>query len=423
MGVDDLVRQVAERQRQAAQARIEADAERRRSRRENDHYVTGGVHWNGYGLKTLIRMVAERASPGQLDALADEWRGHGSALTSASAELRRSLDRLAQYWSGASADDAMRAVTRDVVWIAELGETAQEMAMPIEDAGGALRSAQDTMPGSPRDAWYATAGGGAAVGFVLGGPVGAAIGAALGGIASAFGFGSNEKKLKRKAVQTMQRYEAALLGIDQSTPQFGAPSAGVDPGTDRVSSPGGGVGTPTPTATPPGAGLTTPSFSGDYGGRWQGLTGMGPGGGPAIGGPGAGPGGWGPGGSGFPGRTGRGSPTVRGTSGRGVGGVPLAPSARGAGQDGTHRSRGRGGGAYGSGGVGAGARGGLGGDREYRARGRFARAGLDPHGGYGGAAGGARQRGEDDTEHYRRFPVEEDPFSSDLKAAPPVIGL
>jgi hypothetical protein len=37
--------------------------------------------------------------------------------------------------------------------------------------------------------------------------------------------------------------------------------------------------------------------------------------------------------------------------------------------------------------------------------------------------GGAGSRKEEDDEHRRRFPVEEDPFSTDLKAAPPVIGI
>src|SRR5207302_1855900 len=103
---------------------------------------------------------------------------------------------------------------------------------PVEHAGGALRSAQDTMPGKPHSNWWATAGGGAAAGFAVGGPVGAAFGAAIGGIASVFGFGTNKAKLKRKAVQTMQRYETALLGIDGSTPRFGSAANGADPGAD-----------------------------------------------------------------------------------------------------------------------------------------------------------------------------------------------
>jgi hypothetical protein len=63
-------------------------------------------------------------------------------------------------------------------------------------------------------------------------------------------------------------------------------------------------------------------------------------------------------------------------------------------------------------------------DGEHRARGRFARGPLEAHGAGGyGAPGGAGTRKEEDDEHRRKFPVEEDPFSTDLKAAPPVIGL
>ncbi|GAA4306214.1 hypothetical protein GCM10023148_58340 [Actinokineospora soli] len=130
------------------------------------------------------------------------------------------------------------------------------MARPIEDAGGTLRSAQSTMPGgSPSSPWYATVGGGAAAGMAIGGPIGAAFGAAIGGIASAFGFGSNKKKMKRKAVQTMQRYETALLGVDGTTPQFNAPSDGVDPGTDPVHGTPPGTGAPGPGVPPPSGSL------------------------------------------------------------------------------------------------------------------------------------------------------------------------
>jgi hypothetical protein len=61
------------------------------------------------------------------------------------------------------------------------------------------------------------------------------------------------------------------------------------------------------------------------------------------------------------------------------------------------------------------------GDREYKGRGRFSKAGALGMGGGGGA--GRRGEEEQDGEHRRRVPIEEDPFATDLKAAPPVIGL
>ena len=468
MVFDGLIQQVLERVQHATAARAEAERAHRAQREENDHYVTGGVNWDGFSLEHLIKMVAEQASPQQLDALAGEWRRHGSSINQASTDLQRSVDKLMQFWSGASADDASRTVTTNAAWITELGTTAQDMAGPIEHAGGALRSAQDTMPGKPHSSWLASAGGGAAAGFAVGGPVGAAFGAAIGGIASAFGFGSSKKKLKRKAVQTMQRYEGALLGIDQTTPQFGSAAGGTDPGGDRLRNPGPGVGTPNPGPTPPGAtgpirtpgGAVTPPRGFDWGttpsladggpaARWQGLTGVGPGGlgpgefgsGPAARGPGFGglPGGPFPGGRGGLAPGGRG---LAGAGGRGVGAGGRGPGARGGygagglgaggrgmGQDSEHRGRGARAGRAGSGAagerLGAGGRGGIGEEAERRAaRGRFGRGGLDPHGGNGyGGMGGAGSRKEEDDEHHRRFPVEEDPFSSDLKAAPPVIGL
>jgi hypothetical protein len=512
MVFDGLIQQVLERVQQATAARAAADQARRQERETNDHYVTGGVHWDGFSLEHLIKMVAERASPQQLNALADEWRNQGTAINQASTDLQRSLNTLMQYWSGSAADQSAQTVTGNAAWIAELGNTAQNMAAPIEHAGGALKSAQDTMPGKPHSNWLATAGGGAAAGFAVGGPIGAAFGAAIGGIASAFGFGSNKKKLKRQAVQTMQRYETALLGIDGTTPQFGSPSNGTNPGIDPIRSSPPGVGTPgSPTnppggATPPlnpGNGITPPSTipslaEGGPGARWQGLTGLGPAAGgpggfggtgpglrPGFGGfpPGLFPGGRGglpPGGGRVPpgtgtgrggtgtgrggagrgaygpgGLGGRGGPGDREYKGRGVrgagggrGGVfgleeEQARRARGTGRGGAfgaedeeaRRARGRGGaiGAEEEGrgrGRGAGAGAALGEEEEAArrrnaagARGRFGRGGLDPHGSGYPMGGGAGAREEEDEEHRRKFPVEEDPFSDDLKAAPPVIGI
>ncbi len=457
---EQVVQQAMDARNRAVQAAQHAVEDRRRRREENDRYVTGGVNWNGYGLETLIKMVAERASPGQLDALAGEWSRHGQSVVRASEDLNRSLSTLMRYWSGSAADEALQKVTTNAAWISELGGTAQQMSAPIQDAGGALRSAQDTMPGKPHDNWLASAGGGAAAGFVVAGPIGAAFGAALGGLASAFGFGNKKKKLKRKAVQTMQRYEGALLGVDQTTPQFGLPSDGVDPGTGPVGNPDPGIGTPGGSAPPPGSngpgprpGLplpgpvggvddtTDPAFAGSPEGRWQSITGLGPN---ASGGslpPGLGAGGGnGPvgnvpglvGGGRFPG-----GPSLLG-GGRGGTGATRGGVGRGgmlgAGRGGGRGvGVGRGGSAYGraagaAAGRGAGAGGGYGaggrGDKEYRGRGRFSRTGTTTgRGGYGAGAPGSRRDEEEDGEHRRRVPLEDDPFATDMKAAPPVIGL
>ena len=439
MGFEQILQQVADARRRAQEAAQHAQNERRRRREENDLWVNGGVNWNGYGLESLIKMVAERASPGQLDALAGEWSRHGSAVSRASEDLSRSLDKLMRYWTGTAADEAVRKVTTNAHWIGELGDTAQRMSGPIQDASGALRSAQDTMPGMPKNNWLATAGGGAAAGFAVAGPIGAAFGAAIGGIASVFGFGSKKKKMKRKAVQTMQRYEGALLGIDQTTPQFGNPSDGSNPGTGPTPNPDDGIGRPGVPAPPPGVGgpwrptpappvepgtVTTPSFAGGPEGRWQSLTGLGPNS-PGLPGLGTGGGGGGAGGGlgpfgGLPGMgAGRGA-GVGGARGAGAmgplaGGRGGAAGGRGAGGRGAGAGRG-GAGFPGAGMGGAGGRG----DRDYRGRGRFSKTGGL---GMGGGAAGRRGEEEEDGEHRRRVPIEEDPFSSDLKAAPPVIGL
>ncbi|MFC7613090.1 hypothetical protein ACFQV2_05090 [Actinokineospora soli] len=155
--VEQLVRRLRE---SAERARAAAEQERRNRRRDNDRWVTGGVHWNGYSLKALQRMVGQNANANQLDMLADQWAAHGDKIGQGSRDLGRSLSRLLQYWSGAAAEGAHAAVTRNAAWLAETAATASAMARPIEDAGGALRSAQSTMPGgSPSSPWYATVGG------------------------------------------------------------------------------------------------------------------------------------------------------------------------------------------------------------------------------------------------------------------------
>ncbi|GAA3063777.1 hypothetical protein Aglo01_54350 [Actinokineospora globicatena] len=466
-GLDDVVRRLAEQAEAAAAARRTAEQERRRRREADDSYVTGGVHWDGYSLKSLQRMVGDQANAAQLDMLAGEWARYGEKVAQASSDLSRSMGKLMQFWSGSASQDASRTVVSNAAWISELGGTAQRMADPIQDAGGALRSAQSTMPGgSPSSPFLATAGGGAAAGFAIGGPVGAAFGAALGGIASAFGFGSNKKKMKRKAVQTMQRFETAVLGIDGSTPRFGAPATGVDPGVNRpqpqpprtgvpgpgVTVPGGpGRGPSDPSAPPPGFGggpsigtspSLAPGFDKGWDNHWRGLTGMGPGGQlPGGGGSniGNGPGGIGIGGGGYlPGGLGGGN--RGGGSGSGRAGLGPGAGVGGRGADGSRgRGAGRGLGGSGTGGSGGSGRGmaggGLGGPGGSgrgrdgtRGASRFGRASgfADAHGrsgnGYGMPPGGARDK-EEDGEHKRRVPIEEDPFTTaDLTAAPPVIG-
>jgi hypothetical protein len=387
--------------------------------RQGDHYVTGGTNWNGYSLESLIKMVAQQANPAQLQFLADTWRRQGEKLSSSADNLQRSLERLMQFWSGAGSEEAATTVARNSQWIMNLGETSTKIAEPVDDSGGALRSAQSTMPGAPKSGFWSglgTAGGAAAAGFAVGGPFGAAAGAVIGGIASAFGFGNSKKKLKKKAVQTMTRYETAILGIDRATPQFSQPVNGIrDPGWTRPTPrppvgplppghtiPGG------PGATPPGSGGpggggewpgpgsnfgTTPSFADSPSSRWASLTGTGP-------------------------------------YGLGAGGA--AGFGLGAGEDAARNSRLFGGGmgmgagaGFGAGGMppmaGAGGRGTdieRGASKYGRAAGRAGASGYGP----GGMGAGSANK-EEDAEHRRRFPVEEDLFTGDLKAAPPVIGL
>jgi hypothetical protein len=403
---------------EAAQQFAAAVREYRKAERSSDDaYVAGGTHWDGYSHKALFKMVWEKADPTHVERLADTWQRQGASISERSDELQRSLAKLLQHWSGGAADEASRTVLRNAAWLSDLGETATRMAAPVEHAAGALRSAQQQMPAPPEGFSWGSLAGGAAAGAAFGGPAGAAIGAVLGGVGSFFASASKKRKLKRRAVQTMQRFETAALDVDGSTPAFGGPAAGGGgagaggPGA----TPGSGIGTPPVVRVPPGGSTgdaahggstgtsgaggpgsgsgsgdsTVPSFASGSDARWNALTS-------------------GPGGAGFDaaklglgaGKPGAGLPGANGLWGGLPGVFPpgLGPTGRGAGG--------------GRGGVGGGVGGGL-------LRGRPGAGGA----GYGPGAIGRRGEGDEDSEHERRYPFEEDPFALDAKAAPPVIGL
>lgn len=374
-----------------------------------DRYVTGGVNWNGYDLNSLIGMVANKANPAQVDAVAGLWRQQGTSISQGAGDLQKSLNTLMKYWQGSAAGQSANSVATNTSWLSGLGNTTTQMASPIQDAAGALRSAQSMMPGSPGGSFFSGFGGaagGAAIGMMIGGPFGAAAGAMMGGLASMFGFGSNQDQLKQQAVQSMQRYEQAGMNIDPSTPQFTAPGTGIT----GFGSTSGGVAP----GTVQGVGLnpqlsTIPSFAVDPTGRWNALTG-GVNGLPSVGGAGGG------GGIGSGAAMGAFGPI--GSMG-GMGGA-LADGVR-------------------SGGVRSGGAGSL--AAEEKAGGRSAaeeRVGAAEGAGERGSvmdnvdqprqsplsgAGARGGRREDDKEHRRRIPFDEDPFATGMKAAPPVIGL
>ena len=392
---------------QAAQEFAHSVSESRgRGHDGDDRYVVGGTHWDGFSHKNLFKMVWENADPAHVERLADTWSRQGRSITDRSEELQRSLAKLLQYWQGGAADQAASTVRANAAWLGELGETATRMADPIDHAAGALRSAQQQMPAPPEGFSWSSLGGGAAAGFAMGGPIGAGIGAMIGGIGSMFGGASKKRKLKRRAVQTMERFETAAIDVDSTTPAVGGPApggggpgggggSGPRPGVDPLPPgvhplPGGGGGGSGGSTNPSdgGRGVTIPSFAGGGGNdpRWGALTG-----GPSAFGVDAGKlGGGGKGGLGGP----------FGGPGGLLGALPV--------------------GGVGRGGVGSGAR-----DMLRAGRGGMGAGGRFGAGGVAGGplAGRGQGHGDEDREYDRRFPLEEDLFSNDIKAAPPVIGL
>jgi hypothetical protein len=359
-----------------------------------DQYVRGGVNWAAFTLQQLVNMVADKASVPQLEELADDWRTTGEGVTAAADYLAEALDDLMSFWTGASAEQARHVVALNAQWVGDLGVTAKEMGDPIDEAAGALKAAQEGMPELPAPAAVpaGSAPDGALEGFRAadGSQLGAAVGGVAAGSESAFQSQADEEELKRIAVETMQRFEAAALGIDQSTPQFEGQSAELrQPRLDGLEAPGDGE-------------QWVDKVNGATGvdARWQALTGMtdasgagsrggsvgsvddlgggvfsGSGGGAAIGGGGGGA---------------SAGPLI----GRGaIGEVPDRVAMTGR--------------VPGAGALGAGA-----------APGMTGPIGGAPMAG-GGAGGGAGGQ-----EHRRRVPYEgEDPFDTGEQASKPVIGL
>lgn len=233
-----------------------------------DQYVSGGTNWAAFSLEELIGMVSDKASVPQLERLADDWRETGDGVTAAADYLADSLDDLMDYWSGESADQARNTVALNAQWVGDLGATARDMGDPIEEAAGALKSAQDAMPKLPETPPQAVPGSAplgadAATGVTGGSPLGAAIGATAAGSESALQAQAQQEEMKRIAVETMQRFEAAAVGIDQATPQFQGQSNVLRPRVDD------------PTLTPGSdLWLQQVNMANGVDGRWQALTGL-----------------------------------------------------------------------------------------------------------------------------------------------------
>jgi hypothetical protein len=366
-----------------------------------DHYVSGDVNWSAFTLQQLVSMVADKASVPQLERLADDWRGTGDGVVDAADYLADALDDLMDFWSGTSADKARHTVALNAQWVGDLGLTAKEMGGPIEEAAGALKSAQEAMPKLPEvppTTLPASAPRGAEQAALVtdGSPLGAAVGATAAGSESAFEAQAQQEELKRVAVETMQRFEAAAVGIDQATPQFEAQSNLLRPRVDDIGvTPGGDVW------------ISTVNMTAGVDMRWQLLTGMND----STSAQRTGGGSFDGGGGGFAGLGGGAS--VGGSYGGGAGMLPGPISGRSALGDTADRVAGGGGGGRGLPTTAASA----------VPSGGATNGTMGPMGGapMGGMGMGGQAGGQD---HRRRVPFDaDDPFDTGEKASPPVIGL
>jgi hypothetical protein len=190
----------------------------------SDYYVSGGVNWPGFTLEELVAFVAEKASVPQLERLALDWRTAGDGIVDTADYLADALDDLMNYWSGPSAEKARDTVALNAQWVSDLGTTARDMGAPIDEAAGALRSAQESMPNmpavAPADQPASAPINAEQAAALTGSPLGGAVGAAAAGSRSAFAAQAEQASAKRVAEETMQRFETAAVGIDRATPRF-----------------------------------------------------------------------------------------------------------------------------------------------------------------------------------------------------------
>jgi hypothetical protein len=370
----------------------------------SDHYVSGGVNWSAFTLQELVSMVADQASVPQLQRLADDWRQTGDGVYDAADYLADALDDLMDFWSGESADKARYAVALNAQWVGDLGIAAKDMGDPIEEAAGALKSAQEAMPKLPptppaevpgsaprgaQEALYATEGS----------PLGAALGATATGSESAFQAQAEQEAMKQVAIETMQRFEAAAVGIDRATPVLPQQSGELRPRVDEVEvTPGGDIW------------VSSVNVATGVDMRWQLLTGMTDTSSSGVRAPGGFDGGTG---AGFGAVTGGGgSFSGGGGGGGGIGMLPGPVSGRATLGDGVnqlHTGGPRGGFPVGSAGAVTSSSGHMGGGM------------MGPMAPMGAGMGGAPGDGQ---AHRRRVPFDaDDPFDTGEKASPPVIGL
>ncbi|MFI7678809.1 hypothetical protein [Actinophytocola sp. NPDC049390] len=371
----------------------------------SDYYVSGGVNWAAFTLEELVNMVVDKASVPQLERLADDWRTTGDGVADAADYLAEALDDLMDFWSGETADKARYTVALNAQWVGDLGMTAKEMGAPIEEAAGALKSAQEAMPKLPETPPAAVPGsapeGAERARLVTeGSPLASAVGATAAGSESAFQARAEQERLKRVAIETMQRFEQAAVGIDQATPHFEGRGTQLRPRVGDVGvTPGGDVW------------ISSVNVAAGVDLRWQLLTGMTDASSSSMSGVGAYDGGGGGGGVGGVGGL-SGGIGGAGTGG-GLGGVLPGPMT----------SRGTIGDTAGN--LGGAARGGL----PTGAAGAVPTSGGGPTTGgmmgpmapMAGAGMGAQGAGQ---AHRRRVPFDaDDPFDTGQKASPPVIGL
>ncbi|WP_431875586.1 PPE domain-containing protein [Amycolatopsis sacchari] len=406
-------------------------------------------------LKTMVQTV----NPSQVTGVSTAWTQLANAMATFGQQLGQAANKSGVTWKGEAAESAFNFVSGLGTWSDQSGQAAQLAADQVYNQSSAAETAKNSMPDPIPFSWTDEIKSWASANpFNL-----------VDKIDASFEKQQQSQEAHEQAAQVMSSYDSNLYSAAAKAPAFSPPPTFEGPGAGSLGHVGSGLdGTGSSGYTGPtggnigssvgatggqqggtGSGVTSGSVTGSL----SGLTGTPPptpalSSGTKTGGRTTRPGGttaqgFQPGGGNFNSSNNSG----QGTTGLGMGGLPMAPMGGfGGGVDGDEYSSkvGRGGGggfgpggsaassgsaAGGGAGAGAqsGARAGGAGAAETAAGGGRGGAGAAGRGGMGGmGTHGGRGKGSEDEEHQRpSWLIEPDPddvFGTTERTAPPVIG-
>jgi hypothetical protein len=141
----------------------------------------GATNWNAYTHQQLYQMLWQNADVGEVSSVAAEWGRRSTELADNAQTLRGQRAALRQNWSGQAAEPAANRLGELETRTSGIGARAGAVQQATQNAGDALAVARNNMPPPPGDQAGAMLAG-AAAGAGAGAAIGAIAGAAAGGV-------------------------------------------------------------------------------------------------------------------------------------------------------------------------------------------------------------------------------------------------